>query len=85
MWLKVSGIILRNKILLLVILTVITAFLGYHARKVEMSYEHSPLLPKKDKAYEDYQHFVDVFGEEGNLIIVGVQDSVFFRFDHFAR
>jgi predicted RND superfamily exporter protein len=85
MWLKVSGIILRNKILLLVILTVITAFLGYHARKVEMSYEHSSLLPKKDKAYEDYQHFVDVFGEEGNLIIVGVQDSAFFRFDHFAR
>lgn len=85
MWLKVSGIILRNKILLLVVLTVITVFLGYHARKVEMSYEHSQLLPKKDKAYEEYQHFIDVFGEEGNLIIVGVQDSAFFRLDHFAR
>lgn len=85
MWLRVSRIILRNKIILLVILAAITVFLGYHARKVEMSYEHSQLLPKKDKAFEEYQRFVDIFGEEGNLIIIGVHDTAFFRFDHFAR
>jgi len=83
MWLKVSGIILRNKILLLSILLVITAFLGYHARKVEMSYEYASLLPKKDQAYKDYQQFVEVFGEEGNLIIIGMQDSAFFQLDKF--
>lgn len=85
MWYKVSGIILRNKILLLSIVAAITVFLGYHARNVEMSYEHSSLLPRKDKAFEDYQHFVDVFGEEGNLIIVGVQDPDFFKYNHFTR
>jgi predicted RND superfamily exporter protein len=41
------------------------------------------LLPKKDQAYKDYQKFVEVFGEEGNLIIVGIQDSNFFKIDHF--
>ena len=85
MWVRVSGIILRNKILLLVILGVITGFLGYHAQKVEMSYEHSSLLPKKDQAYEDYQKFVEVFGEEGNLIVIGTRDSVFFQLGHFSR
>ena len=83
MWLKVSGIILRNKILLLSILLVITAFLGYHARKVEMSYEYASLLPKKDQAYKDYQQFVEVFGEEGNLIIIGIRDSAFFQLNKF--
>ncbi|MCF6333169.1 MAG: MMPL family transporter [Draconibacterium sp.] len=83
MWLKVSHIILRNKILLLTVLAAITIFLGYHARKVEMSYEYASLLPKKDKAYKDYQKFVDVFGEEGNLILVGIQDSNFFQLDEF--
>ena len=83
MWLKVSSIILRNKILLLSILAAITVFLGYHARKVEMSYEYAQLLPKKDQAFKDYQRFVEIFGEEGNLIIVGIQDSNFFQFDHF--
>ena len=83
MWVKVSRIILRNKILLLSVLAVITIFFGYHARKVEMSYEYASLLPKKDQAYKDYQQFVEVFGEEGNLIIVGIQDSNFFDIEHF--
>ena len=83
MWLKVSGVILRNKISLLGILLIITLFLGYNARKVEMSYEYASLLPKKDQAFKDYQRFVDTFGEEGNLIIIGVQDSSFFQADRF--
>lgn len=83
MWLKVSSIILRNKILLLSILAGITLFLGYHALKVEMSYEYASLLPQKDQAFKDYQKFVEVFGEEGNLIIIGIQDSNFFQIDRF--
>jgi len=85
MWVRVSRIILRNRILLLSILGVITIFFGYHARKVEMSYEYASLLPKKDPAYKDYQKFVDVFGEEGNLIMIGIRDSAFFQLDHFRR
>lgn len=85
MWVKVSRIILRNRILLLSILAVLTVFFGYHARKVEMSYEYASLLPKKDPAYKDYQKFVKVFGEEGNLIIIGIQDPDFFQLDHFKR
>lgn len=85
MWIRVSRIILRNKILLLTVLAVITIFFGYHARKVEMSYEYASLLPKKDQAYTDYQEFVKIFGEEGNLIIIGLQDSTFFEFGKFQK
>lgn len=77
MWIKVSRIILRNKYALLGILLLITLFFGYHARQVEMSYEPAPLLPQKDKAYTDYISFTEVFGEEGNLIILGVRDPDF--------
>ena len=83
MWIRVSRIILRNKILLLTVLAAITIFFGYHARNVEMSYEYANLLPKKDQAFKDYQKFVEVFGEEGNLIIVGIQDSNFFQLENF--
>lgn len=85
MWIKVSRIILRSKFLLLGILLLITLFFGYHARNVEMSYEYASLLPQKDQAYRDYQEFVRIFGEEGNLIIIGVQDPDFFQPAHFAR
>ena len=59
--------------------------MGYQAQKVEMSYEYAQLLPKKDSAYLDYQHFKKLFGEEGNLIFVGVEDPEFFKLDHFKR
>src|SRR5690606_29341255 len=85
MWIRVSRIILRNKILLLIILVLLTLFLGYHARTMEMSYEYSSMLPKKDKAYIDNQKFIEVFGEEGNLIIIGVQDSTFFEIEKFEK
>ncbi len=85
MWLKVSSIILRNKILLLSSLALITLVMGYFAQKVEMSYEHASLLPKRDQAFNDYQNFVKVFGEEGNLIILGIKDSSFFQIERFSR
>jgi len=66
----------------LVVLT--TAFMAFQARKVEMSYEYASLIPKKDSAYIDYQRFLKTFGEEGNIIVVGVQDENFFSFEHFS-
>lgn len=83
MWLKVSRYILRNRILLLILLAGITIFMGYHARQVEMSYEYASLLSKKDKAYNDYQDFIQKFGEEGNIIVVGITDTAFFNFENF--
>ncbi len=85
MWIKVSRIILRNKTVLLGIVIALTVFFGYHARNVEMSYEYASLLPQKDQAYQDYQDFVRIFGEEGNLIMLAIQDSSFFDLDHFKK
>ncbi|MFV0378125.1 MAG: efflux RND transporter permease subunit [Mangrovibacterium sp.] len=85
MWVRFSRIILRNKIAILVVLGLITVFMGFNARKVEMSYEYSQLLPKKDSAYVDYQRFRDIFGEEGNIIVVGLEDPSFFKLDDFRQ
>ncbi len=70
---------------MLTLLILLTLFFGYQARKVEMSYEYAAMLPKKDKAYQDNLKFKEVFGEEGNIIIIGVQDSTFFEFEKFQK
>ncbi len=85
MWVRLSRIILRNRIFLLSLLAIITAFMAYQASKVEMSYEYAQLLPKKDSAYVDYQQFRETFGEEGNIIVAGLQDPDFFKLNHFKR
>ena len=85
MWVWLSGIILRNRRLLLLLLAIVTIFMAYEASKVEMSYESAQLLPRKDSAYIDYQRFRQLFGEEGNLIVVGVEDKDFFKLNHFEK
>ena len=85
MWVRLSRIILRNRIFILVALGIITAFMAFQASRVEMSYEYAQLLPKKDSAYVDYQKFRELFGEEGNLIVVGVEDADFFKLAHFDQ
>lgn len=83
MWIKLSRFILRNRILMLSLVGVITAFMLLQMRNVEMSYEYASLIPKKDSAYIEYQEFRKTFGEEGNLIVVGIQDEKFFTLEHF--
>lgn len=85
MWIKVSGIILRNRLFLLTAVLVLTLFFGYHARNVQMSYEYASMLPEKDQAFKDYQKFTGIFGEEGNLIMIGIKDPDFFKLEHFKR
>ena len=85
MWVRLSRIILRNRIVVLLLLALMTIFMGYQARQVEMSYEYAQLLPKKDSAYVDYQRFREIFGEEGNLIVVGIEDPDFFKLSHFRK
>lgn len=85
MWIRFSRFILRNRIPLLIVLGLITIFMAYQATRVEMSYEYSQILPQKDPAYKAYQKFKAIFGEEGNLIVVGITDPDFFRLEHFSK
>ena len=83
MWIGIARIILKNRILILIILLLLTIFMGYNARKIEMSYKYAPLLPEDDPVYLEYQSFLESFGNEGNLLVVGVKDNDFFTVSHF--
>lgn len=85
MWTWIARKILRNRIPILVGLGLVTVFMGYEARKVEMSYQYAALLPKDDPTYIEYEHFLDLYGHESNLVVVGVQDPHFFKVDHFNK
>src|SRR5687768_3489732 len=82
MWAKISSIILRNRVLILSIVGVLTVFMFFFSRKVEMSYQMAQILPPSDKTYQDYKKFQAVFGEEANTIILSVKDPGFFHKDN---
>lgn len=83
MWNKIAGIILRNRILFLVLIGLVTIFMGYKARFVEMSYQYAALLPADDPASVEYERFKSTFGQEGNVMFFAVQDPDFYELDKF--
>lgn len=77
-WELIAGIVLRNRITILVIIFLLTVFLGFQWRNVGMTYNEANLLPKNHPANKDYTQFLNTFGEEGNLVVIGVKDNTFF-------
>ncbi|KFF20249.1 efflux RND transporter permease subunit [Flavobacterium hydatis] len=83
-WESIARIILKNRILILGIIIAITLFLGYQWKNLAMTYTEANLLPKEHIANKDYQKFLDKFGEEGNLIVIGFKDPTFFTPKNYA-
>lgn len=83
MWAWLSSRILRNRIGILVVLGLLTAFFAYHASSVKVSYKFGGLLPKNDSAYVQYERLLERFSEDGNVIVLGVEDRRLYDLRHF--
>ena len=77
-WELVARVVLRNKILMLSIVVLITIFLGLQWKNISFTYTEANLLPDDDRANVEYNAFLDKFGEEGNLVIIGLKNDVLF-------
>lgn len=65
--------------LLLLILAGMTAFMAYEASKVQLSYDFSRAIPVNNPKYRAYQEFKKKFGEDGNLLVIGIQTDKLFE------
>jgi len=79
MWEKIARIILRFRWMLLILLLAITGVMGYHASRVQMSYEFAKAIPTDNPKYQAYQAFRRQFGEDGNLLVIGIQTNDLFK------
>ncbi len=77
-WDIVARLILRNKIAILSIIVIITILFSTQWKHMRFTYTEANLLPDEHEVNQDYNRFLDVFGEEGNLIVLGVKDSTLF-------
>ncbi|WP_396174055.1 RND family transporter [Flavobacterium sp.] len=83
-WEVVARIILRNRIFILSIVLLFTVFLAIHWKHMRFSHTEANLLPDNHEVNQEYNAFLDKFGDEGNLIIIGVKDAAFFTPKAFA-
>lgn len=83
-WETIARIVLKNRITILGIILALTIFLAFQWKNLAMTYTEANLLPKKHIVNKQYQDFLDKFGEEGNLIVIGFKDDAFFTPKAFA-
>jgi len=79
MWKSLGQFILRFRWPLLMLVIALTAFMGYHASKVELSYEFARAIPTDNAKFIAYQDFKSKFGEDGNLLVIGLQTPDLFN------
>ncbi len=83
MWTSLARFILRNGYLLIFVLAALTAFFGWQASKVKLSYEFSKAIPTDNPKYLAYQEFRKQFGDDGNVLVIGVQSERMFEAEFF--
>lgn len=83
-WEFIARIVLKNRIVILGIIVLITVILALQWKNIRFSFTEANLLPDNHIINKEYNSFLDEFGEEGNLIVVGVQNEAFFTPKAFA-
>ncbi len=82
LWESIARIILNNRILIIISLILATYFFSTHWHKIRFTYTEANLLPNTHEENLKYNSFTSKFGEEGNLIVIGVKDSLLFTLEN---
>jgi len=83
MWQRLGGFVLKFRLPLLIGLLAVTAFLAFKASRVQLSYDFVKAIPVNNPKYREYLNFKKNFGEDGNLLVVGIRTDSFFQKDFF--
>ena len=83
MWYKLGQLILRFRLALIIFLVAANVFMIYNASKVKMSYDFSRAVPVDNPKFMDYQKFLDKFGNDANIMVVGVATDKYFTVGTF--
>src|SRR5215217_6285130 len=83
MWKSIGEVVLRYRLPLSIFLIIATLFMGWQASQVKLSYEFSRAIPTDNPQYIAYQNFKKQFGEDGNMLVIGVQKKDFFTPNFF--
>lgn len=83
MWSKLALLIIKNRRLLIGLLSLITVFMAWKAKDVEMTYDFAQVVSPDDPDMVYFQQFKKTFGEDGNVLVLGLQDSSVYRLGNF--
>jgi predicted RND superfamily exporter protein len=83
MWEKIANTILRNRQGLIAFLVIATGIMLYMALQVELAYDNPKFIPDDDPDYIAYNEFKKTFGDDGSVMVVGINSSKIKDLDFF--
>jgi predicted RND superfamily exporter protein len=78
MWYSLGKFIIKNRVVLLSALLLFIGFMSWQASKVQMSYDFTKAIPTNNKKYQEYESFLETFGSDAGVMVIGIQDSAFY-------
>lgn len=86
MWRKFASLILKNRLFILSIITILTVFFGYYAvTSLKIDNRYGNTLPKESQAQADYLKFKAEFGEDGSTLVLAVQTDSLYTEKNFTK
>ena len=83
MWKYLTRILLRNRPVVLTFIFLLTVFMGWKGLDVRLSYDNASILPADDSFIVDYEAFKQKFGQDGSVIVIGVENPNMFQLKDF--
>ncbi|CAM3779491.1 RND family transporter [Flavobacterium cucumis] len=77
-WDYIARKILRNRVFLLILVLAFTVFMASQWQNMRFTFTEANLLPDDHEVNIQYNSFLEKFGEEGNLVVLGFKDENFF-------
>ena len=77
-WESVARLILRNRITILILLFAATSFWVSQWKYMRFTFTEANLLPDQHEENIRYNEFLNLFGEDGNVMVLALQDSGLF-------
>lgn len=84
MWRNLANFVIKYRLPLLLVLFAISVLMGFYASKVKLSYEFSRAIPTDNPIYKDYLKFKQKFGDDGNVLVIGIQSANIFEVKNFT-
>lgn len=72
MWVKIAKLILKNRIWIFVLVSLITIFMIVSTFRIQIAYNDMKVLPGNDSASLYYSKFKSQFGEDGSFMVLGI-------------
>lgn len=86
MWQRIAKFILRNRFLIIGIITLMTVFFAYHAiTGLKLDNKYGILLPKNAEAKKDYDRFKAMFGEDGGTLVIAIETDSLYTEENFLK